>query len=94
MLLYKLAVKGQTPSGATHKNNMRKADKALHGSGVLLPCSEIYACIGGRSSVKNNVTHSLPTLTFLTRLNIPACDSARLLGWASWIVLRYNSEML
>ena len=68
--------------------------KSLVGSGVLLPCGELYACIGWRSSDKNNVSYSLHTLTFLTRLNIAACDSDRLLGWVGVIVLRYYSERL
>ena len=54
--------------------------KSLVGSGVLLPCSELYAYCRLRSSDQNNVSHSLPTLTFLTRLNIAAWDSVRLLG--------------
>ena len=93
MLRYKLAVKELSPYGATRGTNAPRLGN-LVGSGVLLPCGEIYACRRRRSSVKNNISYSLHILTFLTRLNIPACDSDRLLGWVGVIVLRYNSEKL
>ena len=93
MLPYKLAVKGQSPYGATRGTNAPRL-KSLVGSGVLLPCGELYACWRRRSTVKNNIPYSLHILTFLTLLNIPACDSDRLSGWVSVIVLRYNSEKL
>ena len=66
----------------------------LVGGGVLLPYGELYTCWRGRSSVKNNISYSLHILTFLTLLNIAACDSDRLLGGVDGIVLRYNSERL
>ena len=90
----KLAVKGQTPSGATRTNNTRQGLETLLVAVVCLHALNYTHVSGWRSSVENNVSHSLHTLTFLTRLNIAACDSARLLGGASVIVLRYNSERL
>ena len=93
MLLYKLAVKGQSPYGATRGTYAPRL-KSLVGSGVLLPCGELYACRRRRSSDKNNIPYSLHILTFLTRLNVTACDSVRLLWWVSGIVLRYYSERL